>query len=154
MNNRQVKFRKDSLLLWAILVVLATLVLIVKVAHASDYHQGGQGHVVTVSITDTAGDPVAGQTPRVAMKRMTDGLWLDFNDNTFKAPGSATTLFQGMTYDTTGGFYYRVITVDNATAILSMDCVVVISNDNATYGFTTTEGVAWDNLNKLIKINR
>ena len=148
---RQVNFRRDRVLLWVLLVILAGLTI--QVAHAGDYHQDSQGHTVTVSITDSSGDPVSGQYPRLAVKRMTDGLWLDFNDLSFKAPTSATTLFQIMSYEVTGGFYYRVVSIDNS-ALVSMDCIMVVSNDDATYGFTTAENITWDSVSNLIKINR
>jgi hypothetical protein len=122
-------------------------------AHAGDYHQDGQGHTILYTITDSSGNPVSGQSPRVGVKRMTDGLWLDFNDNTFKSSDSATTLFQTMTFEQAGGFYYRIVSIDNAV-LVSMDVVTVVSNDDAVYSDVQAENITWDNLNNLIKMHR
>lgn len=122
-------------------------------AFASDYHQRGQAHTVLLTISDSSGDPVSGQTPRVGIKSTNTGLWYDFADGTFKAPNATTTLFQTMTYDNTGGFYYRIVSIDTST-LVSLDAVTVISNDDATYGFIGAESVEWDSMADKIKINR
>lgn len=122
-------------------------------AYASDYKQDGQGHTITYTITDTSGHTVSGQSPKVAVKRMTDGLFLDWNDNTYKTAASCTTLFRTMTYEASGGFYYRIFSVDNA-ALVSADYITIVSNDDATYADVQAENISWDNLNNLIKIHR
>ena len=132
---------------------LLLLLLLATPAFASDYKQDGQGHTIIYSVTDTNGDPVTTLNPRVAIKRMTDGLFLDWSDNTYKTSNSCTTLFQSMTYEQAGGFYYRIFSVDNA-ALVSADYITILSSDDATYGDTQAENISWDNLNNLIKIHR
>lgn len=129
------------------------LLLVSTFAYAGDYHQDDQGTTVIYTITDGAGDPVSGQTPRIGVKRIYDGKWLDWNDSTYKTAASATTLFQSMTFDTTGGFYYRTFSVDNAV-LVSSDYITIISNDDATYGDTQSENYTYDSLKDIIKINR
>lgn len=124
-----------------------------KPVAASDYHQDGQTHCVVYTVTDNTGKPVSGLSPRMAFKRVSDSLYLDFNDNTFKSPSSATTLFAPMQFDQTGGFYLYKISVDSGV-LVSGDYICVVSLDDASYGDVQCEGVAWDNLNNLIKIHR
>ena len=134
-------------------IILSLFILISTTCFAGDYHQDTQGHTVIYTITDSDGNPVSGQTPRVAVKRMTDGLFLDWSDSTFKSSNSAITLFQTMTFEQAGGFYYRIVSMDNS-ALISMDVITIVSNDDAVYGDTQAENISWDNLNNLIKIHR
>lgn len=128
------------------------LILITKTAYSSDYHQNDQSHRVVYVITDTSGNPVSGQTVRLAVERSKDGLFLDFNDNTFKSSGWTTRLVT-MNYDSAGEHYYRVISIDNG-ALISGDIVCIVSNDDATYGDMQAEVVSFDRLEKIVKINR
>ena len=140
---------------WVIILLIigATLACLMELAHAGDHHQDTQGHAVTYSITDSSGNPVSGQTPKVAVKETRTGLYLDHSDGTFKNPSSATTLYQTMTFDQTGGFYWRVVTVDTA-ALVSGDYVCIVSNDDATYGDTASESISFDRLEQVVKIHR
>lgn len=124
-----------------------------KPGAASDYHQDSQTHCVVYTVTDNAGKPVSGLNPRMAFKRVSDSQYLDFNDNTFKSPSSATTLFAPMQFDQTGGFYLYKISVDSGV-LVSGDYICVVSLDDASYGDVQCEGVAWDNLSNLIRIHR
>ncbi len=136
-----------------IILSLSLLFSLIVPAYAGDTHQDTQGHAVTVAITDSNGDPVTNQSPRVAVKRVSDGLYLDHSDGTFKAASAATTLYGSMAFDQAGGFYMRVITIDQGI-LVSGDFVTIVSNDDSTYGFTAAESIEWDNLNNLIKIHR
>lgn len=133
-----------------------SLVLSLFVANhcqASDYHQDGQGHAVTYTVVDTSGNPVSGQTVRLTLKRISDEAYLDFDDNTFKF--SAWTSQQAtMSYDSRGGFYFRVISVDTGNPIISGDYAAIVSNEDATYADHQVEVFALDSLGKLIRIHR
>jgi hypothetical protein len=39
------------------------------------------------NVLDESGDHVTGQTVTLKIKRISDGYWLDFNDDTFKVAG-------------------------------------------------------------------
>jgi len=135
---------KQHLLALAILLVSA-------IAYAGDYHQDGQGHRVSYVIVDTAGNPVAGQTVNLSVERSNDGYFLDFSDNTFKASGWSSRMTT-LNYDSTGEYYYRVITIDNAVLVTGDYCAIV-SNENVTYADHDVECFNFDDLNNLIKIN-
>jgi hypothetical protein len=131
---------------------LLLAILTTTVAFAGDYHQDGSGHKVVYTVTDSFGDPVSGQTIRCAVQRGTDGYFLDFSDQTFKASGWSQRLFI-LSYDTVGEYYSTVITIDQAT-LVSSDYVITVSNDSALYGDHQSEVVNWDSLSNLVKIYR
>lgn len=126
---------------------------IASYAWASDTHQDGEGHKVVYTLIDASGVPVSGQTINLTVQRASDGAYLDFNDNSFKF-SSWVTLNQAMSYDSTGRFYWRVLSIDVANPLFSSDYVCVVSNDNATYSDHQSEVIEWSNLNNLIKIQR
>ena len=121
-------------------------------AFAGDYHQRTQSHKVVYVVADSSGNPVTGQTLRLQVQRVSDGLILDHSDNTFKSSGW-TTRYATMNYDDKGEYYQRTISIDSARMI-SGDYVCIVSNDDATYGDQQTEVVNFDSVNDLIKINR
>lgn len=133
-------------------LLLLALLLISTVAVASDYHQSDSTHRIAYVVTDFSGNPVTGQTVRVGIQRASDGYFYDFNDSTFKASGWTTRL-STLTYETTGEYYYKNITIDNG-GIVSGDYVCIVSNDDATYGDQQAEVINFDNVAKLIKIHR
>lgn len=137
-----------------ILVVIAVLAITIWLneSEAGDYHQDTQGHRVVYVVTDSSGNPVSGQTVRLQVQRVSDDAILDHSDNAFKYSGW-TTRYATMTYNAQGEYYSRVVTLDTATTI-SGDYVMVVSNDDSTYGDQQAEVVMWDNLNNLIKIHR
>lgn len=146
MINKYTKF----VLFYFLLLLVGFLVI--KVAYAGDYHQSDQSHRVVYVITDNNGNPVTGQTVRIAVQRVSDDAFLDFNDNIFKTSGWTTRLGT-MNYNVAGEYYQRQISIDQATRV-SNDYVCIISNDDATYGDQQVEVVHFDNLKNLIKINR
>lgn len=137
-----------------IFILLFWFLLIVSLAYAGDTHQDHEPHTITYTVTDFSGNPVSSLTPRIAIKNVRTGQYYDFSDLSFKAPASATTLFADMAFDQTGGFYQRIFTMDNATILISGDLVVIASLDDATYGDTQSESIAWSNVNNLIRSNR
>ena len=141
---------KLRILLTIFLVAIGAIVSMI--AHASDYHQDGQGHMVSYTVTDSSGNPVTGQTIRLSVQRVTDGAFLDFSDNTFK-PSGWTTRLTTMSYQSMGEYYGRVVSMDSS-ALFSSDVVFIVSNDDATYGDMQHEVVNFDNINNLIKIQR
>src|SRR3990167_5706111 len=108
-------------------------------AFAGDYHQRTQSHKVVYVVADSSGNPVTGQTLRLQVQRVSDGLILDHSDNTFKSSGW-TTRYATMNYDDKGEYYQRTISIDSARMI-SGDYVCIVSNDDATYGDQQTEVV-------------
>lgn len=135
------------------LLIIALLLLSSK-CYASDYHQSGQGHAVVYTIISSSDSSktITNQTVGLALYRVSDGSYLDFNDNSFKASGWTTRVVR-MSTNTTDGFYFRVISVDNG-GIVSGEYVAIVSNDDATYGDTQAEAFELDSIAKLIKVNR
>lgn len=136
-----------------IALILWILCLTVPV-FAGDTHQDHEPHTITYTVTDFSGNPVSGLTPRMAIKNVRTGQYYDFSDSSFKSPTSATTLFADMAFDSTGGFYQRIFTMDNATVLISGDIITIVSLDDATYGDTQSESIEWSNVNNLIRMNR
>ena len=132
--------------------LLLLMILLATPAYASDFHANDESHRVVYVVKDSSGNPVTGQTVRLAVQKSSDGFFLDFNDNTFKASGWTTRLVT-MNYDTNGEYYYRVISIDQA-ARMSNDFACIISNDDATYGDQQVEVVEFSNIKTLIKTNR
>lgn len=135
-----------------LLIVTLILIGLVRYAFAGDSHHDGETHTIVYTVEDTSGNPVAGQTVRTAIRRMTDGAYWDWSSSTFKTSGW-TTQFGSMSYDSTLGAYFKVISIDQVNTI-SGDYVVTVSNDDATYGDTQSESFSVDNINNLIKVHR
>lgn len=129
------------------------MLLISSIAYAGDYHQNDSQHALTYVILDDNGDVVSGQTVRATLYRPRDNTYYDFNDGTFKALASVTTLHRTMTENATNGTYYTTVSVDNGT-IVSGDIVMTVSNDSAVYKDKQSYSVYFDRLEKVIKINR
>ena len=136
-----------------ILVLAAIgLVLLANFVHASDFHANDEGHRLVYVVTDSSGNPVTGQTVRLAVQKSSDGSFLDFNDNSFKTSGWTTRLAT-LTYEPVGEYYYRVLSIDQAVRV-SNDFACIISNDDATYGDQQVEVVSFSDIKSLIKIHR
>lgn len=133
-------------------LLLLMILLISSPCLASDTHSSDENHRVTYTITDGSGNPVTGQTVRLAVERSSDGFFLDFNDNTFKNSGWTTRLVV-MQYDPMGEHYYRVLSIDQAVRV-SNDFACIISNDDATYGDQQVEVIEFSNIKNLIKMSR
>lgn len=123
-----------------------------SVSYSGDYHQRGQSHPVVYVITDSSGNPVSNQTPRLQVVRAKDGLILDHSDNTFKS-SSWTTRYATMNYDANGEYYRRTISIDSSL-LVSGDYICIVSNDDSTYGDQQAEVISYDTLGDLIRINR
>lgn len=143
-RNQQLKF-------WLFMVLFFVCALFVKKAFASDYHQNDQKHKI-VYVLSNGSIPVTGQTISLAVQRASDSKFLDFSDGTFKS-SSWTSRLATMSYDSTGGYYGYDLSI-NAGNIVSGDYVCIISNDDVTYSDLQAEVVSFDNLSKLIKIQR
>jgi hypothetical protein len=53
---------------------------------------------IAVTVLDANGDPITGLTNvKVRIRRQSDGFYLDWSDDTFKAGGAVTTLLQPLT---------------------------------------------------------
>ncbi len=120
---------------------------------AGDYHQNDSQHVVTYNVTDNNGNHVSGETVRLTLTQPRNNTFFDFNDNSFKALSSVTTLHRVMSENATGGFYFTTISVDSGT-LISSDVVCTISNESATYADNQSEAIYFDRLERVVKIHR
>lgn len=134
------------------LILISYGLLLCAQSFAGDYHNNGQSARVVYFIEDNRGKYVAGQTPGIAVQRVSDDAYLDFNSNTFKFSGW-TTRIATMSYNSTDGYYFRTISIDNG-GIISGDYVAIVSNDDSTYGDRQIDAITWDSTNNLIKIHR
>ena len=131
--------------------LLIGLLLTTTLSYAGDFHAADEKHKVTYVITDATGNPVSGQSVGLAIESM-DGAYYDFADGSWKNSGW-TTRTALMSYNTTDGFYWRVVSIDTG-GILSADLCAIVSNDDATYGDTQTECFTLSSIGKLIRIHR
>ena len=122
------------------------------VAYASDFHNDDEQHRITYVITDNSGNPVSGQTVRIAIQRVSDDAFIDFNDGIFKTSGWTTRLGT-MNYHTQGEYYQRTVSIDQATRI-SNDYCVIISNDDSVYADQQVEVFSVSDLKNEVKIHR
>ena len=138
-------------------ILLLLLTLLVTSGHvmAGDTHQNdGEAHRVIYVITDGSGNPVAGQTVRLAVHRASDDATYDFSDSQFKFSGWTTKL-QTMNYNPNQELYQFTFSPDVARPrIASGDYIIVVSNDDATYGDQQAESVSFGSTNQLIRISR
>ena len=138
-------------------IVIAILALIVIVSHvwAGDEHQRGDGgHRIVYVVTDSSGNPVSGQTIRLAAQRVSDDAFWDFNDSSWKYSGWTTRL-QTMNYHVVGEYYGYTFSFDVAhPGMISTDIVFILSNDSALYGDQQAEVVNFGTTNNLIMRNR
>jgi len=131
-----------------ILTVMLVLVL-AAVAMATNVQDN---YYYVHSIIDNSGDHVSGETVALKIKRVSDGYWLDFDDDTFKASGwvSATV---NLSEDTTNEYYYYTFNPP-ASETAAGQYLFVIDNASATYGdhqsyivsYTNVEGIVFDGL--------
>lgn len=135
------------------LLLIGGLGFLCRYAYAGDYHQNDSAHVLTYTIIDTSGNPVAGETVRVTLWRPHDNKYFDWSDNSWKLIGSVTTLSKTLGENATGGLYYTTISNDNG-ALISADIVCVVSNESATYSDHQATSISFDRLEKIVKINR
>ena len=133
--------------------IFLLLIFITTKAFAGDYHQDDAQHVVLYNVTDSSGNHVTGETVRLTMYQVRNNTFFDFDDNTFKALGSVTTLHRTMNENATGGFYFTTVTIDSAS-LVSSEIVCTISNESASYADTVSEAIYFDKLEQLIKIHR
>jgi len=101
-------------------------------------------HKVVYHIIDSDGDHVSGQTITVAIQKVSDGNWLDFDDSTFKASawGNKTT---NLSEDSTNGFYYYTFNPP-ASETTAEEYIFVVDNASATYGDHQSDIVAYQNI--------
>lgn len=149
---QRIKYRSESVKLWIALVTMAIIVVWISRAYAADYHQRGQGVAVVYTITTTGGKPVTGETVRLQVERMKDGLILDHATNTFASSGW-TTRYATMNYDPKIEAYVRVVSIDSSL-LVSGDYAMAVSNDSVTYSDHQTEIFTLDTIPDIIKINR
>lgn len=122
-------------------------------AFAGDYHQKDSRHVVVYTVADGSGNHVTGQTIRLTIYDPSANQYYDFNDSTFKALSSVTTLHRSLNENATSGIYFTTITIDNST-LVSRDIVMTVSNDDGTYGDLQSESIYFDRLEQVVKIHR
>lgn len=134
-------------------ILLIASLLIVSTVWAGDFHVNNSTHLVAYVITDTNGDHVSGQTTRLTVRSWDNVAYLDWHDGAWKSFTSCSTPHKTMLEDSSGGFYYYPVTIDNATMV-SGDFVFIVSNDDATYGDLQVEVVNFSALGDLVKIHR
>lgn len=103
----------------------------------AEYPIGSKKVPIELALNDFDGG-VSGESPTISIRRITDGKYFDFADNTFKSSGH-TTLEQSLTDRGDGRYSYNW---DSSVAITT-PTVVVVEYTNATTP-STVEGVDSD----------
>ena len=133
--------------------LLLLMVLLATPAYAGDYHQNDSEHLISVNVNDSSGNFVSGETIRLTLWKPKTNSFFDFSDNSFKPIGSVTTLHRVLSQNNTMETYFTTISVDNGR-VISGDIVCTVSSESATYGFTSSEVIYFDRLEKQVQINR
>lgn len=95
-------------------------------------------------IVDLSGDHVTGQTVTLKIKKVSNGYWYDFNDDSFKESGW-TSKSTNLTEDSTEGYYYYTFNPP-AGETSAEQYLFVIDNSDATYGDHQSQNVAYNNI--------
>ena len=103
-------------------------------------------------ITDTSGNPVSGINNTIMLQRVSDDRIYDFADSTFKSSGW-TTNNPSMTYESTMGYYYTDITMNDGTLATS-DFIMCVQNDDLTYNDQQCENIHFGKVGDMIKTHR
>ena len=108
------------------------LILLNLFCYASDVRNIQDNYQLIYHIIDENGDPVSGQTVTLKIKRVSDGAWLDFNDDTFKTSGW-TSKSTNLSEDTTEGYYYYTFDPP-ASETSAEEYLFLVDNSDSTYG--------------------
>lgn len=95
-------------------------------------------------INDTTGTPVTGQTVTLTIKKISNGYYYDFSDDTFKASGwsaQTTTLSE----EATGKYYYYDFNPP-ASETAAEQYVFTVSNADETYKDNRSEVVSYQDI--------
>ena len=127
-----------------IIVFLLFVIFFIKTCSADVVRNVQDNYLFTYTVTNPSGDFVSGQTITLSIKKVSNGYWYDFSDNTFKASGwtsKTTTLLE----DSTNGYYYYLF--DPPDSETSPDqYLFVINNDDSTYGDHQVELVVYQDI--------
>lgn len=107
---------------------------------SADVRNVGDAAQVQYVVLDTAGDYVTGQSVNIKIKRVSDGLWYDFSDGSFKASGW-TVKTSTLTEDATNEHYYYTFTPPLADTTADQYIAYLT---NATSGYEDAQAVTLD----------
>lgn len=102
--------------------------------------QTNQKEPIVALILDSNGDELTGKTNiKIKIRRVSDGLYFDWNDNTFKAPATATQLLETLSEvdSTYSPGEYELDTVDHASGFDTSK--IVNANDDDVYFITAIQ---------------
>ena len=123
--------------------ILTCLVFWASTAHAL-VRNIQDNHRVIYNVIDASGDFVGSQTVTLQIMRMSDGYWLDFNDDTFKNAGW-TNKSTNLSEDSTDGFYYYVYNPPSSETGAE-EYMFLVDNADSTYGDHQSQTIAYQNI--------
>lgn len=126
-----------------LLLVLLGLILNASVASAS-VRNIGENYQLVYHVLDVSGNHVTGETVTLAVKKISNGYWLDFSDATFKNAGW-TSKTVNLTEDSTNGFYFYTFTPPGSETAIE-EYQFLVDNASATYGDHQSETVQYLNI--------
>lgn len=126
-----------------ILAIVAALAFLAGPSYAS-VRNIGENYQLVYHVLDVSGNHVTGETVTLAIKKISNGYWFDFDDSTFKNTGwtSKTT---NLTEDSTDGFYYYTFTPPGSETAVD-EYQFLVDNASATYGDHQSETVQYLNI--------
>jgi hypothetical protein len=104
----------------------------------------GENFQASYIVLDSSGDFVTGQSPTVAIKKVSSGAWYDFSSSTFKTSGW-TNKTTALTEDSTNKLYLYTFTPPGSETTADQ-YLFVIANADATYKDQQTLSVDYLNL--------
>jgi len=127
-----------------LVIFILAILLFSPITQAEVVRNIQDNHQVIYHIIDTSGNHVSGQTVTLKIKRISDGYWYDFNDDTFKNSGW-TSKSTNLSEDATEGYYYY--TFDPPASETSAEqYLFLVDNSDATYGDHQSKVVCYQDI--------
>jgi len=123
--------RKDIGIMKIISYIIFILLVFSNLCLASGVRNVQENYQVIYSILDNDGTFVSGETVALKIKKISNGHWYDFSDDTFKVSGW-TSKSANLSEDATEDYYYYTYDPPG-TETVAEQYLFMVSNANATY---------------------
>ncbi len=124
-------------------LVLFLLILLVPSSYA-DIRNIQDNYQLIYHVLDEDGDPVGSQTISLKIKKVSDGYWYDFNDDTFKNSGW-TSKSTNLSEDTTENYYHYTFNPP-AAETSTEQYVLLVDNADTDYGDHQSAIICYQNI--------
>jgi hypothetical protein len=120
------------------------LLLVMPICDAATVRNIQDNHQAAYNIIDSSGNHVTGKTVALKIKKISNGYWLDFDDDTFKNSGWVTKSVN-LTEDSTESYYFYTWNPP-ASESAADQYLFCFDNADATYGDHQCETVEYQNI--------